>query len=187
MSTGKGRLTRRDSPIVCLIYAVIFAVAALGLPFGAGLDLAQESDLQTIAGSVQSAPRVKNGGKGGIKLHIFVRGSDRLHHLTQDDLSGDVPEIMNLRPGDNVTARVKHDSLGRDLEWLWELRRGGDTILSYEQTLRYLERRNARIGKFAFWAGALSVGLFVAALLLRSRFGAWRDATSRSVPVSSAD
>ena len=172
---------------MCLIYAVLFAVAALGLPFAASLDLAQKSDLQTIAGSVESAPRVTNGGKGGTKLHIFVRGSGRLYHLTQDDLSGDVPEIMNLRAGDNVTARVKHDLLGRDLDWLWELTRDGDTVLSYEQTLRYFDRRNARIRKIAFCAGALSFGLFIAALLLRRRFGAWRDATSPSVPAAPAE
>jgi hypothetical protein len=175
------KLTRRDLPAVFLIYSALFAVAAFALPFGASLDVVKESDLQTVAGSVQSAPRIRNGGKGGIKLHIFVRASDGLHHLTQDDLSGDVPSIMDLRAGDNVTARVKHDSLGRNLDWLWELKRDGDTILSYEETRRYLERRNARIGKIVPWVGAISFGLFVTALLLRRHFGAWRDATSRSV------
>jgi hypothetical protein len=184
-ANAKRGATRRDSPALCLIYAAIFALVAIGLPFAASLDLAKESDLQTIAGSVQSAPRVTNGGKGGVKLHIFVQGRDGLHHLTQEDLSRDVPVVMDLRAGDNVTARVKHDSLGRDLDWLWELKRDGNTILSYEQTLRYLERRNTRTGKIAPWAGALSLGLFVVAILLRRHFGAWRDTTNQSVPASS--
>jgi hypothetical protein len=178
--------TRRDSPALCLIYAAIFALAALGLPFAANLDLAKESDLHTVAGTVQSAPRVTNGGKGGIKLHIFVRGSDGLHHLTQDDLSWDVPGIMSLRAGDNVTARVRRDRLGRNLDWLWELKRDGNTILSYEQTVRYLERRGAQGRVIAHWAGGLSLGLFVAAILLRRHFGVWRNASERSVPAPSS-
>jgi len=155
-------------------------MVAFALPIGASLDVAKESELQTIAGSVQSAPRIRNGGKGGIKLHIFVQASDSLHHLTQDDLSGDVPRIMNLRAGDNVTARVKHDRFGRNLDWLWELKRDGDTILSYEETRRYLERRYARIEQIIPWVGAISFGLLVTALLLRRHFGAWRDTTKRS-------
>lgn len=182
----KRRATRRDSPALCLIYASILGLAALGLPLAANFDLAKESDLHTVAGSVQSAPQVTNEGKSGIKLHIFIRGSEGFHHLIQDDLSGDVPGIMSLLPGDDVTARVRRDRLGRDLDWLWELKRDGNTILSYQQTLRYLERRSAQSRAIAHWAGGLSLGLFAAAILLRRHFGAWRNASNRSLPGSSS-
>jgi hypothetical protein len=175
------KTTRRDLPGLCLIFVTIFAACALGLLFAANLDLAKESDLHSIAGSVQSMPRTTFSGKAGSKLHIVIRGSDGLHHLTQDDLSQELPGIMVLRAGDNVTVRVKHDSLGRDLDWLWGLQRDGVTILSYEDTYRYLQRRNARVRELAHWAGALSLGLFVVAILLRRHFGAWRD-PSQSVP-----
>ena len=126
---------------------------------------------------MQSTPQTGVSGKAGRKLHIFIQASDGAHHLTQDDLTQDVPGIMDLRAGDNVTAGVRRDSLGRDLDWLWELRRDGVTILSYDETRQFLEHRNARIRELAHWAGALFLGLFVTAILLRNHFGAWRDAT----------
>jgi hypothetical protein len=179
--TARRKTTRRDLPALCLIFGTIFAVGALGLPFASNLDLAKESDLHSIAGLLQSAPQTTVSGKAGTKLHIFIRGSDGLHHLTQDDLSQDVPGIMALRAGDNVTARVKHDSLGRDLDRLWELQRDGVAILSYKDTYQYLQRRHARVRELAHWAGALSLGLFVVAVFLRRHFGAWRD-PGQSVP-----
>lgn len=174
--------TRRDLPALCLIYGVIFAAAVLGLPLAANLDLARKSDLRAIVGTVQSSPRTTASGKAGTKLHIVIRANNGLHHLTQHDLSQEVPGIMDLQAGDNVTALVKRDSLGRDLDWLWELKRDGMTILSYEDTYRYLQRRNARMRELAHWAGALSLGLFAVAILLRRHFGAWRDHPSPSVP-----
>jgi hypothetical protein len=153
---ARRKATRRELPALFLIYGAIFAAGALGLPFAASRDLAKKSDLHSISGSVQSAPRTTISGKAGTKLHIFIRGNDGLHHLTQDDLSRDVPQIMDLRAGDNVIARVKHDSLGRDLDWLWELQRDGITILSYEDTNRHLQRRNAGIRELAHWARPFS-------------------------------
>jgi hypothetical protein len=122
-------------------------------------------------------------GKAGTKLHIFLRGNDGVHHLTQDDLSQEVPAIMDLRAGDNVIARVKRDSFGRDLDWLWELQRDGITILSYEDTYRYFQHRSARTREIAHWAGAVSLGFFVVAILLRKHFGTWRDHPTESTPV----
>ncbi len=167
------KATRRDLPAICLIYAVIFAFACFALPLAQNLGMAKLSELHPIAGIVQSAPRTTRGKV--IKLHILIHASDGLHHLIQDDLSADFPEIMDLRAGDNVVARVRHDSWGRDLDWFWELERSGVTILSYEDTYRYKERCNARGLKMAHWAGVISLGLFVLAILLRKHFGAWRE------------
>jgi hypothetical protein len=179
--TARRKATRRDLPAFCLIYCLLFAVAALGLPFAANLDSANKSDLQSITGSVENVYRT-NRPKAGLKLHILLRVDNRIHHLTQDDLFQDVPELKSLRVGDNVTALVRHDFLGRDLDWLWELHRDGATILSYDETRRFLERENARTRKLAYWAGVLSIALFLVALLLRRHFGGWRDTPQQSVP-----
>jgi hypothetical protein len=170
-----GKASRRDLPSLCMIFCVIFGAAAIALPFGANLDLAKESDLRSTSGLVEDVYRT-NRPKAGPKLHILIRMDGRLHHLTQDDLSQDVPALLGLEAGDSVTARVKGDFLGRDLEWLWELQRDGVTILSYEDTFRFVERRNARTREAAHWAGLFALGLFVVAILLRMHFGVWRDA-----------
>src|SRR5215469_5576175 len=139
----KRKATRRDLPALCVIYGVIFAFAALALPFGARLDMAKRSELHSISGTVQDMSRT-NPPKASPKLHILVKTGNRLHHLIQNDLSYDVPAVWSLRAGDNVTALVRRDFFGRNLEWVWEVQRDGVTILSYDQTQRFLEHATER-------------------------------------------
>ena len=163
-------------PALCLLFGGIFAFGALTLPLAAKLDMAKKSELYSVSGAVESVSRTISG-KAGRKLHILLNDGSRVHHLTQDDLSADVPALRSLRPGDNVTALVKSDSLGRDLEWVWELQRDSVTILSYERMREFVEPNRERSLKISRWTGALSVALFFVAILLRLRFGAWRESS----------
>lgn len=171
----------RNLPALCLVESIIFAAAALALPFGASLDMAKKSDLHLISGSVINVYRT-NLSKAGPKLHILLRVSNRVHHLTQDDLFQNVPELGSLRAGDNVTALVRSDSFGRDLEWVWEIERDKVTLLSYDETQRFLEHEKERLSEIARWAGMISPGLFFLAILLRMHFGTWSN-KSQSIPV----
>lgn len=174
--SAQPRRTRRNLPALVLIFGVGAALTALCGPFASDSRLPKENDLQVISGLVQSTPSTTGPGKGGNKLHILVRGDDGLHILTQEDLMCQVaPGIMDLRVGDKVTARAEHDLLYRNVDWLWELQRGGVTILSYQDTRRYYEWRNRRMRKFCHWSGILTPVLFLVAILLRRRFGAWQD------------
>lgn len=177
--TAKRSPTRRDLPALCLLFSAIFAASAIGLPFGAKLDIVNKSDLQPLSGTVERVFRT-NRPKAGLKIHILLRADMRLHDLTQDDLSQDVPQLMSLRAGEYVTALVRHDSLGRDLDWLWELHRNGALLLSYDQTRQFLERRNQNVGILAGCAGTLSLALFALAILLRWHFGVWREKSGTS-------
>lgn len=175
--------TRRDLPALCLLYSVIVAAGAIGLSFAVKLDLVSKSDLQPLSGTVEGVFRT-NSAKAGLKIHILVRADTRLHDLTQDDLSQDAPQLMSLRAGEYVTALVRHDSFGRDLDWLWELQRDGATLLSYDQTRQFFERRNENIRILAHWVDALSLALFVLAILLKWHFGVWREKRGFSQSVS---
>jgi hypothetical protein len=170
------KTSSRDLPSPLFVLGWIFTAAALCGPFASDSFLAKENDLRTISGLVQRAPYITGPGKGGNMLQLFVRGSDRLHHLTQDDMGGLVPgimgPIMNLRVGDKVTARVERDSPGRGLDWLWEMQRGGITILSYQGTYLFMERRNVRIRQLCRWAGVIAFLSFLVAILLRRHYGA---------------
>jgi hypothetical protein len=176
----KRSATRRDLPALCLLYSVIFALAAVGLPFGTKLDTARKDELRSIGGIVLDTS-LTNLPKAGPKLHIYVRDGDRVFHLTQDDLSNEAPDVCTLRVGDNVTALVRRDFLGRDLEWVWEVRRDGVTLLSYEQTERHLENTMKRMKVIALCAGVISIGLLGLAIRLRTHFGAWSEGMSQSV------
>jgi hypothetical protein len=168
-----------------LIYGVIFAFAAVGLPFGAKLDMVQKSELYRISGTVESMSRT-NVPRAGSMLNIFVRDGGRLHHLTQDDLFSEVPALRSLQAGDNVTALVRRDPFGRNLEWVWEVQSAGVTILSYEQTQKFLELETERMRVIARWASVLSIGFFAAAVVFRVYFGTWRGSTKRKESQPSA-
>ncbi len=145
----------------------------------ARLDMAKRNELYPISGTVRDMSRT-DLPKASPKLNIFVQDSTRVHHLTQDDLSSEVPALRGLRAGDSVVALVRRDFFGRNLEWVWEVQRGGVTILSYDQTQRFLERAKERMQNIALWAGILSIGTFGVGIVLRMRFGAWRDNTNQS-------
>jgi len=175
MTPGR-KATARDLPVLCLLFGGIFAFGALALPLAAKLDVAKKSELYSVSGAVESVSWTSSG-KAGRKLHIVVNDGRRVHHLTQNDLSHEVPALRSVQRGDNVTALVRHDFLGRDLEWVWELQRDSVAIVSYEQTRTFLDGERERLLKTARWGGALSIALLFAAIFLRIRFGGWRDSS----------
>jgi hypothetical protein len=138
------------------------------------LDIVERTELRRISGRVEAVSR-KKLPKGGRQLHIFVREwwaqeGNRPSDLVQDDLTSAVPRLRTLRVGDVVEALVKHDSLGRPLDWLWELRRGDDTLLAYEETCRWFEEDAQRLRPLAHGLAALaSILVGVGTLLLLAR------------------
>ena len=124
-------LTRFSFLQLCLASSAV-AIAVIGK-----LSMAKESDLKFVAGSVQRAPRWVST-KGGSIIVIRVKTDDGLHDLDEQDLSHS-REIMHLRPGDRITARVKF--WGGDHN-IWELKRDGVTIESYQDTYLYQAAMN---------------------------------------------
>jgi hypothetical protein len=169
---SRRRFNPRDLPALCIFFGCLVGAGAVGTPLAARLDLAPENSLTLVSGQVVSLYHT-NLGKAGPKLHLLVRAADRIHHLTQDDMSELVPEMASIRVGDNITARVRPDFMGRDLDWLWELQRDGATILSYADTDRFLRGVLARTKTLAYGMGFISISIFAVGVLLRRRFGAW--------------
>lgn len=175
--SSRRKTTRRDLPGICLVYGAIFALTAVALPIASRFDMASPSNLEMISGQVELVSHT-GGGKTVPTLEILVRGSGGLHHLWQEDLTKDVPALKSLRAGDLITAMARPTHrLGRDLDWLWELRRDGVVLLSVEETTQYLERRYVRNLRLAFGAAVLSVTLLILGVVLRKHFGAWHDTT----------
>ena len=193
--SAPGRANRRFSPRN-LPYTFLFLAIALGfisLCLVAGwLSMPKESDLKSFTGSVQRAPSWVHT-KGGPMIRIRVEMDDGLHNLFEEDLSHS-REIMKLKPGDHVTARAQ-SLLGE--YHIWELKRDGVTIESYQDTYLYESREHERGVTSALWFGLASSILLTVALALRMYFGAWRASTapvpagavgfSHYRPLSSAD
>jgi hypothetical protein len=164
---------RRDAPALCLLFAIYLALAAAGLEFSWHLDIADPQSLHRVNGRVEQIYH-SNLPRTGLKIHIFVREGTGVHHLTQDDPGYTVPAMQTIRTGDSVVALTKPDSLGRDLEWLWSLKRGNEELLSYAQTLHIVLSKAERVRLVAYGMGVLSALLFVCGIALRKLFGAWR-------------
>jgi hypothetical protein len=165
-------LNRRDLPALCMLFGGLLGAGAVGIPLAGRLDLAPEGSLTVFSGQVVNVYRT-DLPKTSRKLRILIRAADRVHHLTQDDMSKVVPALMSVRVGDNITARVRPDVLGRDLDWLWELQRDGTMILTYGDTDRFLRQVRARTISLAYGMGFISVCLLAVGVSLRMHFGAW--------------
>ena len=102
----------------------------------------------------------------------WVQQGNRQRHLIQEDLTAAVPRLRTLRVGDDIEALTHPDPLARDLDWLWELRRGDDALLTYEETRRWFEQDAQRLRPFAHGLATIASGLVgVGILLLLARTG----------------
>ena len=146
---AKRKYSRRNLPYMFLFLAIVFGFVALVGALTGWLSMAKESDLKFFAGSVERAPSWVHT-KGGPIIRIRVEMDDGLHDLFEEDLSHS-REIMNLKPGDHVTARVQ-SLLGE--YHIWELKRDGVTIESYQDTYLYPRRKLERRTTKALWVGS---------------------------------
>jgi hypothetical protein len=69
---------------------------------------------------------------------------------------------------------------------IWELKRDGVTIQSYQETYLFQAATNERGVTGSLAAGLISLILLMAGLVLRMHFGAWRNSTP-SVSADAAD
>jgi hypothetical protein len=176
---GSPGISLRDLPCTLLVIATVVAGCALLLPLVRWLTMAKESDLQLVAGSVLQAPALDTPPDPVIRILVETNGHPIVIYEDDVSLSG---EIMKLKWGDQVTARVKllragvsEDSPGE--YHIWELERNGVTIQSYQDAYRYQTRANERSTTYALGLGLLSAILLTLALALRMHFGAWVDPT----------
>jgi hypothetical protein len=175
---GKPGISRRELPCVFLVIAIVVGSCALLLLLVRWLTMAQESDLYLVAGPVLQAPALDTPPHPVIGILIEKDGFP--FTIYEDDMSLS-REIMNWKPGDYVTARVKHLTAGvqsKSGEYhIWELKRDGVTIQSYQDAYRYQTQANERATTYALGLVLLSAILLTVALALRIHFGAWVDQT----------
>jgi hypothetical protein len=174
------RTTIRDLPTVCLFLAMPFAVFTwLNLQS----DVVDRSELQPLNGSIEqvfndvprSGPRA-SGEHPFVDLSIRRDGDEQLFRLVQNfGITYDAPALRDLQRGDRVTTLVQPASDGQSFLWLWELKRGGTTLFSYDNTRQFFASSDDFYRGHAIWQGAIAFGLLVASLVLRLRFGAWTD------------
>lgn len=181
---GKPGISRRELPCVFLVIAIVVACLALLLPVVRWLIMAKQSDLSVVTGTVLRAPQLIRSTSPVI---IILLETDGRHvAIYEDDVS--LSEVMTLKPGDHVTARVKFQRAGVQSEsddgeyHIWELKRDGVMIQSYQDAYLYQTRATERAMTYALGLALLAAILLAIALALRMHFGAWVDPTPIEVP-----
>jgi hypothetical protein len=150
--------------------------------------MAKESDLRSVAGSVLQAPTLLR--PFGPIIRIRVETDHGPATIFEEDVSHS-REIMNLKPGDHVTARVYLSRVGNVSDssneyHIWELKRDGVTIESSQDTYLYETRELEQYKTSALWLGLAASICLMVALPLRMHFGAWVDPTPLE-PADAAD
>ena len=160
-------------PKMFLVLALVLGGLALFTPASRRLSTAGENDLRSFSGIVQQVPTREGDGL----IRIRVATSDGEHDLFVEDLSH-LQEIMDLRPGDSITARAQ--------SWLgelhvWELQHDGATIESYQETRQFSDRALQHGQASALWAGLVASIFLIVAIVLRLCFGVWSQPVEKSV------
>ena len=166
------KLKKEDGPGLSLI-SVVLSVLLFGyawlLMSGWKLDFEEKEDLYRVSGVVDAFSRTSNPNAGR-KMHIYLSAGN---HLTQDDLTSSNPALLTLKTGDNITALVASDSLGRNLEWVWEVERDQEMVLTYEATLAAMMRTRETgypVGQVVAYGAFF---LLILGIFLRIKSGAW--------------
>lgn len=170
--TTRGFSTQ-NLPRMFLVLGGMLGVIALLSPLSRQFFMAGEGDLTSFAGTLLQAPtRDANG-----LLRISLQTSDGERDLLVEDLSH-LQEIMNLQPGDSITARAQ-SLLGEN--HIWELEHNGVVIESYEEMREFSDQKLQQGKAPALWVGFVASIFLVLAIVLRLVFGVWSQPVEQSV------
>ena len=131
--------------------------------FGGKWEHQEKDDLYQVSGVIESF-HVEGGHRYGLrKMIIKITDHGELHQLTQVDFTRSIPELKTLRQGDEVNTLVAPDVIARDIERVWEIHRGDEIFLSYEQTL---ELRKANTQQRVITIAALVAAMVLLRILM---------------------
>ena len=170
MPTGK--ISKADYPGFALFLSGMFFLLSAAQFYGGNLSYKDKHELYEVSGIIHSFEIEKSVRYGVNNVKILINKNGVLRHLTQENLSLSIPALTTLKPGDEVNALVAADGLGRNLEWVWELHREGEKLLSYEQT-RGILYPAPQYNSLGIAALVVAIAFLVTAIVLRFRFGNW--------------
>ena len=121
------------------------------------------------------------GGKNHSKVHLLIQAANGLHDCVQEASNLTVP-LLNVPKGADVSALVRYGAIANPGDQLWEFRTGNVKLLKYENLVDREDEMNQRTS-LAIWAfGLLAIIFLGAAMILRRKFGGWREPPLQSVP-----
>jgi hypothetical protein len=130
-----------------LAAGLFLLVCGLALVLLSGVSAPPFSGLQHVEGRIETARlRRPNQAKSYYQFEVGTKDDTLLIQLP--DLSYSIPALKTIEPGQEVEmwATPNGISVGRTVYWAWQIRRGAEMILSYEQRVNSYQGANRRSG-----------------------------------------
>lgn len=163
----------KDKPALALFVSALLLFLSITTVFTSELEYRDKNELHLVSGSVQSF-EIKNIWRSRQHMFIQILSHGKIVQLIQKDYTKSVPALLTIRRGDQISALVSPDSLGRDTDWIWELRRGEEQLLSYEQTLLLTKPNSLQYVLSAIFF-ITAIYLFAMGLYRRRKSGSWTN------------
>ncbi len=154
---------------MALPIAVLLLFLSASIVFSSELEVPEKNALYLVSGLVESFT-IEHVRRARPNMVIHISSNGKTRQLQQEDFTKSVPELLTLRRGDEISALVLPDSLGRDFEWIWEIHRGENLLLSYQQ-IQTLKKPTAMQYIIAAILFAFAVLLLLTSLVRRRKSG----------------
>ena len=170
-----GPTSRRHRPIYLCIFSLLPAAFAV---FGFLVwreDVVDRSSLKQVSGQLTALdfPAMGRARAEGLRIFLDDRSNDnRLYTAEQEVPLESLSALRTLRRGDQVTVLVRTYELST-ISSLWELRRGSEVLLSYDQTRFCLRGEAVMMLLLTSFAATAAVGCLAAGLGWRWFTGSW--------------
>ena len=170
-----GSTSRQNKPVYLCILGVLPAILAIAGFLLWREDVVDRGSLKQVSGRVTAfdCPPMGRARVKGPRLFLEDKSDGNKLYVAEQNIPSDrFPSLQTLRPGDQVTALVRTHELTTTSS-LWEVRRGSEILLSFDQTRLCLKREaNVMLLLTSFTATAALVCL-AAGVGTRWYTGSW--------------
>ena len=115
--------------------AFLFVMSAVIFNNWATWEIPSAENLTNISGVVMAVEFNKAYKTSG-RMKVQVIENDKIHYLSQKDLTKKIVALKSLRQGDSINTLVSFDSIGSYTGFIWEIRRGSEVLLSREAVFK---------------------------------------------------
>jgi hypothetical protein len=170
--TSHQKHRQERAPIGTVAVGLLLVIPALLLLLLGYSEVPKRTFLQAIAGQITTAEM--RCGRGGCQALIQIEDTDGIWHLAyNDDAATERRLVRRLNTGDSVTALAPLPDR-EHFQWLWELRRGGEMLLSYEQTASVAASNRSRGRVLGYAAALLSALAIMRGVVHWIRYKSWQ-------------
>ncbi len=183
------RLTARDRFKSMIAVGVVLLLCSLVFVWLGRLHPPARAHLKSVTGTIIVVSH-RETDQGGTYLDIDLSTPHGTAHLSQLDYSEYYPAADTLQAGDTISALYEPDDMGRSIDWFWEIRKGNEVVVSYDETVAGDDRGNRLLREAGHWMMLFGAVLSAVGLIGQKR-AALREgekaARSGDPPSSSGD